>query len=78
MEEIIKKLETIPNAYFAFIAGVNTYIKDNPDRQRRLLEFLNTSNGDLTTSDVIKFISDQPDFFDDSVFGAKNESSKKG
>lgn len=66
MEELVAKLYEVPNAYFGYIAGVTTYARKNPNRMATVLKYLN-ENEVLTTSDVIKFITEQPDFFEDMV-----------
>lgn len=61
MEELINKLNAIPNSYFGFVAGIVTYVKQKPSRLDSLLAFINGSDN-LTPSDVVKFVMDQPDF----------------
>ena len=64
MEELFSKLIKIPNCYFGFVAGVIAYVKKKPEHIETVMNFLDTSDT-LTTSDIIEFISDQPDFFDE-------------
>ena len=66
MEELYEKLNNLPRAYFGFVMGVITYCKKSPERLQKVLEFLN-SNDNLTTSDVVRFISNQSDFFEDNL-----------
>lgn len=61
MEELINKLNAIPNSYFGFVAGIVTYVKQKPSRLDNMLQFLNSSDV-LTPSDVVKYVMDQPDF----------------
>jgi hypothetical protein len=61
MEELINKLNSIPNSYFGFVAGIVTYVKQKPSRLDSLLAFINGSDN-LTPSDIVKFVMDQPDF----------------
>ena len=61
MEELISKLNAIPNSYFGFVAGIVTYVKQKPSRLDAILQFLNSSDV-LTPSDVVKYVMDQPDF----------------
>ncbi len=61
MEELINKLNAIPNSYFGFVAGIVTYVKQKPSRLDSLLAFINGSDN-LTPSDIVKFVMDQPDF----------------
>lgn len=61
MEELVKKLNAIPNSYFGFVAGIVGYAKRKPERLQKVMEFLNSSD-ELTTSDIVKFVTMQPDF----------------
>lgn len=62
MEELVNKLNTIPNSYFGFVAGIVTYTKKKPERLKKVLEFIDNSPEELTPSDVVKFVMQQPDF----------------
>lgn len=66
MEELVNKLNSIPNSYFAFVAGIVTYAKKKPERLKKVLNFIDNSK-DLTTSDVVKFVMMQPDFHEDGL-----------
>lgn len=66
MEELIKKLNEIPNTYFGFVAGISAYARKTPERLKTVLEFIDNSDA-LTTSDVIEFVMRQPDFHDDGL-----------
>ena len=66
MEQLIQKLNSIPNSYFEFVDSVVDYAQIKNDHMTLVLDFLE-GNPDATPSDVIKFISYQPDFFDDSA-----------
>ncbi len=61
MEELITKLNEIPNSYFGFVAGIVAYVKQKPSRLDNILQFINGSDN-LTPSDVVKYVMDQPDF----------------
>ncbi len=71
MEELVKKLELIPNSYFAFIAGIVSYAKKKPERMAAVMSFLDNSDN-LTTSDVVEFVMMQPDFHENGL-GKKKE-----
>ena len=58
MEELINKLNAIPNSYFGFVAGIVTYAKRKPERLQKVMDFLNLSDN-LTPSDVVKFVMSQ-------------------
>ena len=61
MEELVNKLNSIPDSYFGFVAGVVAYVKKKPSRIDKVMTYLNENDG-LSSSDVLKFIADQPDF----------------
>lgn len=62
MEELVNKLNAIPNSYFGFVAGIITYVKHDSKRVEKVLKFINESEA-IAPSDVVKFVIDQPDFF---------------
>ncbi len=66
MEELVKKLNSIPNSYFAFVAGIVTYAKKKPERLEKVMTFIDSSDS-LTPSDVVKFVMLQPDFHEDGL-----------
>ncbi|WP_295919690.1 hypothetical protein [Anaerovibrio lipolyticus] len=61
MEELYNRLNAFPDAYFAFVMVVITYAKTKPERLKKVMEYLKSSDN-ISTSDVIEFISEQPDF----------------
>ena len=66
MEELVKKLNAIPNSYFGFVAGIVTYTKKKPERLQKVMNFIDASDN-LTPSDVVKFVMSQPDFHEDGL-----------
>ncbi len=63
MNTLISKLNSLPNSYFEFVDSVADYAEEKEEHLNILLDFLN-ANPSVTPSDVIKFISLQPDFSD--------------
>lgn len=61
MEELVNKLNAIPDSYFGFVAGIVTYAKKKPERLKKVLQFIDDSDN-LTSSDIVKFVMQQPDF----------------
>lgn len=61
MDELYGKLNAIPDSYYGFVMGIMSYAKKKPERLQNVLGFIN-DNPDLTTSDIVKFVMDQPDF----------------
>jgi hypothetical protein len=66
MDELVEKLNSIPNSYFGFVAGITAYAKKKPERLKAVLDYINSTK-DVTTSDVVRFVMMQPDFHDDGV-----------
>lgn len=66
MESLIYRLNTIPNSYYEFIDSVVSYASASNEHYTLLMCYLD-SNPTATPSGIIKFISLQPDFFDDEV-----------
>lgn len=61
MEELYNRLIAFPGSYFAFVMAVLTYAKTKPERLKKVMDYLKSSDN-LNTSDVIHFLSIQPDF----------------
>ena len=66
MDELIRKLNDIPNSYYGFVMGIVNYAKQKPERLGKVLGFINDSKN-ITTSDVIKFVMDQSDFHESGL-----------
>ena len=66
MTELIKYLSSIPDVYDDFVYGVISYAMKNSAHIKVLNDYMN-DNPDVTTSDVVRFISMQPDFHDYSA-----------
>lgn len=67
MEELISILNNINNSYEDFVTAIAHYAAKKPSRSEAVLGFLYT-HPDATTSDVVKFVSDQPDFMEDAAY----------
>ena len=66
MDELIMKLNSIPNSYFGFVAGVTSYAKNKTERLKNVMDFINNSES-VNTSDIVYFIMSQPDFHEDGL-----------
>lgn len=64
MEELIERLNKIPNAYFEFIDSVVDYADEKDAHYDLIMSYLK-NNSSATPSDVIRLISTQQDFYDD-------------
>ena len=67
MTALAARLNSINRSYDSFVAAVMTYINNKPSRQAVVEEFLN-SHPDASTSEILSFISDQADFYEDTVW----------
>jgi hypothetical protein len=65
VQELIEKLNSIPDAYFDFVSAIVSYAKKKPERLKNVLRFLN-DNPEANSSDVIYFVSTQADFAEES------------
>ena len=61
MDELYNRLNAIPDSYFGFVAGIITYVKQKPERLERVMLFFDSS-AELLSSDVVRFVAEQPDF----------------
>lgn len=66
MKDLVDRLNEIPRAYFDFVVAIAAYARKKPERLEKVMEYLD-STPDLTTSDMIRFVSIQPDFREDSI-----------
>ena len=69
MKELIQQLSNISDAYDDFILGTINYAKKDPSHIEILKNYM-SGKSNLTSSDVIAFIMDQPDFHN---FSATNK-----
>ena len=72
MEEIYNMIAAIPDAYFEFIDSVMSYVKKKPERIKTVAKYLK-ENDELNSSDVLRFIINQPDFFEDDVINVSKK-----
>ena len=63
MKELEDLLINIEDSYYDFISGIMNYAKGNQDRRKKLIDYIK-ANPEVKSSDVVKFVSDQPDFFE--------------
>lgn len=67
MESFVIMLNNIDGSYYGFVVAVLSYVKKNQLRFDKVKAFIE-ENKNATTSDVLLFISQQNDFFEDSIF----------
>jgi hypothetical protein len=66
MNELTGLLNEIEDSYFDFVSAILRYAEKKPSRLNNVLEFIKCNPG-VKSSDVVKFVSDQPDFFEDAA-----------
>ena len=66
LQELKTRLLHIKDAYHSFIVGIMVYAEKKQTRVDAIAKFLD-EHPDATTSDVVGFVSNQPDFYDDAA-----------
>ncbi len=66
LEDLKQRLISIDRSYHAFVVGILVYAKKKQSRLDAVIEFIDTHDG-ITPSDVIEYVSHQPDFYEDSA-----------
>lgn len=67
MEELTALLNAIDESYYDFVSAMINYAAKKPIRQKLLVDYIkNTPN--LKSSDVVRFVSEQNDFFEDAAY----------
>ena len=67
MNELAALLNNIEDSYFDFVSAILHYAEKKPARLEAVLGYIK-ENPDIKSSDVVKFVSDQPDFFEDAAY----------
>lgn len=66
MESLIERLTQMQGAYYEFVDSVIDYAESKENHFNSIMDFLD-ENLMATPSEVLGFISSQPDFFEDDV-----------
>lgn len=72
MEELYNMLNSVQDTYFEFVDSVLSYVKKKPERLSAVKDYM-LSHTDLTSSDILHFISTRPDFFEDDVMNSTSQ-----
>ncbi|MCM1208046.1 MAG: hypothetical protein NC309_03910 [Ruminococcus sp.] len=67
MEELTCLLNNIEDSYYDFITARLHYAEKTQERQDTVLKYLK-NNPKVKSYDVIKFVSEQKDFFEDAAY----------
>lgn len=66
MEQFTIRLNNVADSYYGFIAAVLTYVKNKPSRLAIVSKYMD-DNPEALSADILEFISDQDDFFEDAA-----------
>lgn len=67
MEKFAIRLSNVPDSYYGFVVAVLTYVKKKESRFKVVEAFMD-NNPYASTSDILEFISDQDDFYEDAAY----------
>lgn len=56
MDELLNKLNNVPDSYAGFVMGVLTYAKKKTERLNKVLEYMN-NHPDAKSDDILEFIN---------------------
>ena len=59
-------LLNVKDSYYAFVEGILVYAEKKQSRLDAVILFIEMNPGALS-SDIVSFVSEQPDFYEDSV-----------
>ena len=66
MEDFTVMLNNIEDSYYGFVAAVLIYVKKKQTRFDKVKEYIE-NNPTALSSDILAFISDQDDIYEDAV-----------
>ncbi|MBQ7563245.1 MAG: hypothetical protein IJT16_04570 [Lachnospiraceae bacterium] len=58
-------LQNVADSYEDFVLGMMNYAKYSSEREERLITYVK-ENPHALSSDIIEYVSNQPDFYDDA------------
>lgn len=67
MDDFRKRLNNVAASYYGFVVAVLTYVKKKNSRFKIVEQFMN-DNPSASTSDILSFISEQDDFYEDAAY----------
>ena len=65
MNELNQMLVQVSDSYYGFIIAATQYAQKSPRRTQAIINYIK-NNPSSTTSDILYFISHQPDFYEDA------------
>lgn len=67
IKELKERLENVPDAYPDFVEGIVNYARKKPERMKAVTGYL-SGHPDALSSDIVEFVSSQPDFMEDAAY----------
>lgn len=67
METFAIKLNNVADSYYGFVVAVLTYVNNKKSRLELVERFMN-NNPSALSSDILEFISEQDDFYEDAAY----------
>ena len=67
METLAIKLNNVADSYYGFIVAVMTYVKNKWSRLEIVERYID-DNPSALSSDILEFISNQDDFYEDTAY----------
>lgn len=71
METFTIRLNNVVDSYYGFVVAVLTYVKNKESRLEVVENYMN-NNPSALSSDILEFISEQEDFFEDAAYAHAN------
>ncbi|MEE3482120.1 MAG: hypothetical protein VZQ80_09070 [Lachnospiraceae bacterium] len=69
MEEFTIQLSNVKDSYYSFIVAVLNYVNKKSSRFEAVKTFMD-EHPEALSSDILEFISDQDDFYEDAAYPA--------
>ena len=66
MDELTHMLNNVSDSYYDFVVAVLSYAKKKEHREKAVSEYM-MSNPDAKSSDILLFVSEQEDFYEDNL-----------
>lgn len=66
MKNLTTRLSNIPDSYYDFVVAVLNYVKKKDSRLRVVEKYMD-DNQNATSSDILNFISNQDDFYENET-----------
>ena len=67
MENFAIRLSNVADSYYGFVVAVLSYVKEKKSRFEVVEAFMD-NNPSALTSDILEFISNQDDFYEDAAY----------